>query len=398
MSGRTHFLGTSPRPAVTSFPAPPRDVPEVVLDAVRRRVGTDLRHGLDRDVVAAANEATWAEAPLLDDSLHDHVVRRVVAEINGLGQLEALLADPEVTEIMVNSGTEVWVEQRGALTRAADLPLGALDTILERILRPLGRRLDRVSPIVDGRLPDGSRVCAAIPPVAPDGACLSIRRFAARTMPLTAFGSSAVAGLLRTLLAARCNVVVSGATSSGKTTLLNALLAELPPGDRVITIEDTTELCIATPNTVRLEARDATADGLGGLALDDLLRAALRLRPDRLVVGEVRGREAVVLVQALSTGHDGSLATVHANGPADALRRLEAMVLQGSPSWPLAAVRELLHASVDVIVHVARGNDGRRWVAEVGEVAADALAAARVRPVVHAGVVCGELSRTRAGA
>ena len=365
------------------------------LHAARALVADDLRERVDADVELAARRAIRASLPLVDDVAHEWAVRRLVAEITGLGALEALLADPDVTEVMVNAGTQVWAERDGRLWRHGDLAPGEIDAIIERILRPLGRRLDRVSPVVDARLPDGSRVCAAVPPIAADGPCLSIRRFGARTLPIAAFAPPPIVAVVEDAVRSRCNILVSGPTSSGKTTLLNALLAALEPGERVVTIEDTTELQLATANTVRLEARDATADGLGGLSLADLLRAALRLRPDRLVVGEVRGGEAVTLLGALSTGHDGSLATLHANGPLDALRRLESMVLQGSPSWPLAAVRDLLHSSVDVIVHVVRGRDGRRVVAEIAEVAAAGSDGPRTRALATAGVVIAPLSRRR---
>lgn len=375
-------------------------VAAIDLAPARRRVADRLRVEVHADVAAVVDRALRAEMPLLDDVLHRQAAARLVAEVVGLGALDALLAEPGVTEVMVNAGSQVWVERDGRLERCGDLAAGEVDAIIERILRPLGRRLDRVSPIVDARLPDGSRVCAAVPPIAADGPCLSIRRFGTRRLPVAAFAPPAVQVVLCDAIEQRCNVLVSGATSSGKTTLLNALLEGLPAGERVVTIEDTTELQLANPNTVRLEARDATADGLGGLTIADLLRAALRLRPDRLVVGEVRGAEAVTLLAAMSTGHDGSLATVHANGPLDALRRLESMVLQGSPSWPLAAVRDLLHSSIDVVVHVARGHDGVRQVAEVAEVSPEVgadPAAERVRPIVRDGEVCGRIERGRAG-
>lgn len=354
-----------------------------------------LRERVHGDVEMAARRAVRTVLPLVADDEYERAVHQVVAELTGLGVLEELLADPDVTEVMVNAGTEVWAEREGRLCRHADLAPGEIDGIVERILRPLGRRLDRVSPVVDARLADGSRVCAAIPPIAADGTCLSIRRFGARVLALDAFAAPDVGRLVDDAVRSRCNILVSGPTSSGKTTLLNTLLASLDPGERVVTIEDTTELRVATVNTVRLEARDATADGLGGLSLADLLRAALRLRPDRLVVGEVRGGEAVTLLGALSTGHDGSLATVHANGPLDALRRLEAMVLQGSPAWPLAAVRDLLHASIDVVVHVARGTDGHRAIAEVAEVAEAADDQPRIRRLATADGVVGALVRRR---
>jgi pilus assembly protein CpaF len=195
---------------------------------------------------------------------------------------------------------------------------------------------------------------------------------------------------------ARCNVVVAGATSSGKTTLLNALTGLLAPGERIVTLEDTAELRLTSPHVVRLEARAATADGVPALGLDHLLRTALRLRPDRLVVGEVRGAEAVALLQALSTGHDGSMATLHANDAADALRRLEVLVLQGAPSWPLDAVRQQVHASVDVVVQVARGEGGKRRIVEVAEVADDAgTATVRLRRLADADRVVAALARRR---
>jgi pilus assembly protein CpaF len=375
--------------------AAPAPLADADLGAARELVAADLMQRVDADLELAARTAVRATLPLVDDAAHEWAVRRLVAELTGLGALEALLADPDVTEVMVNAGTQVWAERDGRLWRHGDLAPGEIDGIIERILRPLGRRLDRVSPVVDARLPDGSRVCAAVPPIAADGPCLSIRRFGARTLPLAAFGPPPLVALLEHAVRSRCNILVSGPTSSGKTTLLNALLAALAPGERVVTIEDTTELQLATANTVRLEARDATADGLGGLSLADLLRAALRLRPDRLVVGEVRGGEAVTLLGALSTGHDGSLATVHANGPLDALRRLESMVLQGSPSWPLAAVRDLLHSSIDVIVHVVRGHDGKRAISEVAEVAPAGADGPRAVVLAGAGEVLAPLTRGR---
>ncbi len=370
----------------------------VDLGRARRRIADRLRADVDADLDAVVERALRDELPLLDDAVHRWAVERLRADITGLGPLDALLAEPGITEVMVNGGSQVWAERDGRLERRGELAAGEIDAIIERILRPLGRRLDRVSPIVDARLPDGSRVCAAVPPITPDGPCLSIRRFSARRLTLDAFASPEVETLLAQAIDERCNILVSGATSSGKTTLLNALLERLAAGERVVTIEDTTELQLANPNTVRLEARDATADGLGGLSLADLLRAALRLRPDRLVVGEVRGGEAVTLLAAMSTGHDGSLATVHANGPLDALRRLESMVLQGTPTWPLSAVRDLLHASIDVVVHVVRGDDGARRIGEIAEVSADAsVHAERVRPLAADGLLCGRLQRTRRG-
>ncbi|MEO5723539.1 MAG: ATPase, T2SS/T4P/T4SS family, partial [Ilumatobacteraceae bacterium] len=235
-----------------------------------------------------------------------------VAEGAPLGGLERWLADPQITEVIFNRGTDVWVERDGRLHRVGAMRPQSVLTALEHILAPIGRRLDRSSPTVDARLPDGSRVCAAIPPVAIDGPTLAIRRFATRPVPLASFASPAVVELLQRLVEQRCNVVVSGATSSGKTTLLNALVGQVGAHERLITMEDVAELRLEHPHVVRLEARAATPDGVGQIVLAELLRTALRLRPDRLVIGEIRGGEAADLLQALNTGHDGSLATLHA--------------------------------------------------------------------------------------
>lgn len=293
----------------------------------------------------------------------------LVAEQSPLGGLERWLHDPTVTELMVNAGHDVWVERAGTVERVGSIRTSTLMGAIEHILAPIGRRLDRSHPTVDARLPDGSRLCAVVHPIAVDGPCLTIRRFSTRPLPLEAFAPPPVAGLLRDLVARRCNLVVSGATSSGKTTLLNALVQHVPHGARLITLEDVAELQLPHPHVVRLETREATADGVGEVTLAQLLRTALRLRPDRLVVGEVRGSEAAHLLQALNTGHDGSLATVHANGALDALDRLATLVVQEVVNWPLAAVYQHVARAVDAVVHVVRGSDGRRWVAEVAEVA-----------------------------
>lgn len=292
----------------------------------------------------------------------------LVAEQSPLGGLERWLLDPAVTELMVNAGTDVWVERSGRVEHVGSIRTSTLLGAIEHILAPIGRRLDRSHPIVDARLPDGSRLCDVVHPIAVDGPCLAIRRFSTRPVPLDAFAPPPVAGLLRDLVARRCNVVVSGATSSGKTTLLNSLVQHVPHGSRLITLEDVAELQLPHPHVVRLETREATADGVGAVSLAQLLRTALRLRPDRLVVGEVRGAEAVHLLQALNTGHDGSLATVHANSSLDALERLATLVVQEVANWPLAAVHQHVARAIDAVVHVQRCTDGRRFVAEVVEV------------------------------
>lgn len=293
----------------------------------------------------------------------------VVAEQSPLGGLERWLNDPDISEVMVNAGSNIWVERQGRLE-----PVGTMRTVtvmaaLEHMLIPVGRRLDRSHPTVDARLPDGSRLCACIPPVAVDGPCLSIRRFTANSLPLAAFGGAEVATLLTSIVSRRCNVVVSGATSSGKTTLLNALAHLVEPNARIITLEDVAELRLQHTHVVRFETREATPDGVGEVTLAHLLRTALRMRPDRLVVGEVRGSEAVHLLQALNTGHDGSLCTVHANSGLDALTRLGTLVLHEVSGWPVAAVVHHVARAVDVVVHLVRGTDGSRRIGEVVEVA-----------------------------
>ena len=309
------------------------------------------------------------EAPLLGAAAHERLVADVVATISGLGPLEPLLADPTVTEVMVNGPGRVWVERAGALERVEmALDERAIEHLIEKIVSPLGLRADRAAPIVDARLPDGSRVNAVVPPLAIDGPCLTIRRFGAVAVPLAAFCAAGVAALLRWAVRARLNLLVSGGTGAGKTTLLNALAGEIPAGERVVTVEDAAELRLPGDHVVRLEARPANAEGAGEVRVRDLVRNALRMRPDRIVVGEVRGAEALDMLQAMNTGHEGSLSTCHANSPGDALRRLETMVLMGETALPLAAVREQVLSSLDLVVQVSRIAGGRRVVTEVAEV------------------------------
>ncbi|MEO7555134.1 MAG: ATPase, T2SS/T4P/T4SS family [Acidimicrobiales bacterium] len=298
----------------------------------------------------------------------------------GMGPLDALLSDPEVSEVMVNGPGPVWVERAGALVES-DVVIDAATAahVLERIVAPLGLRADRTSPLVDARLPDGSRVNAVVAPIALDGPCLTVRRFGARAVTLAELCPPGVAELLAWAVAARSNIIVSGGTGGGKTTLLNALAACIPDGERIVTIEDAAELRLAARHVVRLEARPANADGLGAVTLRALVRNALRMRPDRIVVGEARGPEALDVLQAMNTGHEGSLSTCHANSPVDALRRLESMVLMGDVALPLAAVRDQLAASVDLVVQTERLPGGARRVSTVSEVVDASDGADRVR-------------------
>ena len=327
---------------------------------------SDAGRGVSRAAVA---RLAAAEAPLLAGADLDRLVGEVLARATGLGPLEPLLADPAVTEVMVSGPGRVWVERRGVLERVdVDLDAPGIEHLIEKVVGPLGLRVDRSSPMVDARLPDGSRVNAVVPPLAVDGPCLTIRRFSAVAVPLGAFCGSAVAALLSWAVRARMNVVVSGGTSSGKTTLLNALAAEIPAGERIVTVEDAAELRLPQDHVVRLEARPGNADGAGEVRVRDLVRNALRMRPDRIIVGEVRDAAALDMLQAMNTGHEGSLSTCHANGPADALRRLETMVLTGAGGLPLPAVRDQIAASLDLVVQVARGAGGVRRVTAVAEV------------------------------
>jgi pilus assembly protein CpaF len=325
-------------------------------------------------------EAVRRSHPLLDEAGVAAVAAAVTARATGLGPLDPILQDSGVTEVMVNGGGSVWVERHGRLERTdVSLPPEQVELLVERIVGPLGLRADRTSPVADARLGDGSRVNVVVPPLAVDGPCITIRRFGARALPLAELCPPGVADLLAWAVASRANLLVSGGTGAGKTTLLNALAAVLPPGERLVTVEDTAELRFPGDHVVRLEARPASADGVGAFGLRDLVRNALRMRPDRIIVGEVRGPEALEMLWAMNTGHEGSLSTCHANSPADALRRLELMVLGAGLDLPLDAVRDQLAAALDLIVHVARLEDGGRGVVAVAEVVDPPRAGERVR-------------------
>jgi pilus assembly protein CpaF len=360
----------------------PPEAPAGLVARVHRRLveeaeqpgAADGADGLAARVEALARQ----EAPLLGGPEVARVVEAVAARSRGLGPLEAVLADPSVSEVMVNGPGPVWVERDGRLARLpVELDTPTIEHLIERVVGPLGLRVDRSSPLVDARLPDGSRVNVVVPPLAVDGPCVTIRRFAARPIALPAVCPPGVAPLLAWAVDARLNVVVSGGTGAGKTTLLNALAAEVPPTERVVTVEDAAELRLPGDHVVRLEARAPNAEGVGGVGVRDLVRNALRMRPDRIIVGECRGGEALDMLQAMNTGHEGSLSTCHANSPADALRRLEVMVLTGTVAVPLEAVREQVDAALDLVVQVARRADGSRGIVAVAEV--DRTVPGRVR-------------------
>jgi pilus assembly protein CpaF len=319
-----------------------------------------------RDVVAAQVDRV---APLAPPAIRDALITRAVARLDGLDVLELHLRDPDVDEVMVNAGREVWVERHGVMRLTGHLPPGAIEVVLERVLAPSGRRVDRAHPIVDLRLASGARLCAVIDPVAVDGTAVAIRQHRKRPFPLDAFSRErSMTALLDELIAARCNLLVSGATSSGKTTFVAALLQRIDPADRLVVCEDTAELMLDGRHAVRMEARAASADGLTAVDLATLVRAALRLRPDRLVVGEFRGVEVLAAVEAMNTGHDGSVSTCHANSAVDALRRVETLLMQAAPTWPLPAIRRQVSRSIDVVIHLERDGAGHRGIAEIAEV------------------------------
>lgn len=327
----------------------------------------DSREDVSRKVRALVN----GNEPLLGAQERERLVEEIGAEIAGLGPLEPLLADPLVTEVMVNQPDVVWVERRGRLQRAhCRIDAEQIERCIERIIAPLGLRIDRNAPFVDARLPDGSRLHAVIPPLSIDGPSLTIRKFSGARIPLSSFANNATCSFLERAVAERKTLLISGATGSGKTTLLGTLSGFIGDGERVITIEETAELQLQVANVVRLEARPANIEGRGEVTVRTLVRNALRMRPDRIVVGEVRGAEAFDMLQAMSTGHEGSLCTLHANSANDALGRVVAMTLLAGVGLPVEAVERQVARSVDLIVHVERFANGRR-IAEVARVISD---------------------------
>jgi len=296
-------------------------------------------------------------------------------------QLNEYFNDPTVTDILVNNATDVWVERSGQLVRGDDLQPGQIDIAIERILTPLGRRLDRLSPIVDARLPDGTRVCAVIHPIAVHGTTAAFRLFRQQAFSLVDFCDDSdrylLHDLLRELAQSEHNILITGATGSGKSCLVSSLISRDddydPINERIIVIEDTHELVISHPHVVRLESRVATAEGRGQVSLDDLLRSALRLRPDRLIVGEVRGVEALTLVQAMYTGHSRCLATLHANSAIDGLHRLDLLTMQAAPGWTLQDARHMVDSAIDIVIHMSRRPYGKRYVAHIAKVVPDSI-------------------------
>jgi pilus assembly protein CpaF len=359
----------------------PRSVVRAGADGLEQLAG-ELRERLVQSAGEDGGDAAQRvaalverEAALLSEAERAALRRMVTERSLGLGPLESLLADPDVDEVMVNGPGRVYVERRGRIepTDVAFASEADLRHAIERILAPLGRRADEAEPLCDARLADGSRVNVVLPPLALDGPLLTIRRFRAGGFApeeLVANGTldRALHDLLGACVRARLTVLVSGGTGSGKTTTLGALSSFIPDDERIVTIEDAAELRLRQPHVVRLEARPASLEGRGEVTIRRLVRNALRMRPDRIVVGEVRGSEALDMLSAMASGHDGSLSTVHAGSPDEALRRVETLALMADVALPHAAVRELVAGAIDLVVQQRRERDGRRRIVAVSEV------------------------------
>ena len=331
-------------------------------NGLRERVTTDIRTRLAAETRLSRDDRERLTSEIADDIL-------------GHGPLERLLADDSITEIMVNGPFDVWVERQGRLfeTTVRFTDESHLRRIINKMVAQIGRRIDESSPMVDARLPDGSRVNALIPPLSLGGPLVTIRKFSKRRLDLNdlvrlgTLSTETVEFLQRCILA-ELNILISGGTGSGKTTLLNALSTSIPDSDRIITIEDAAELRLNQRHVLRLEARPKNIEGEGEIAIRELVRNSLRMRPDRIIVGEVRGAESLDMLQAMNTGHDGSLCTVHANTPRDALSRIETMVLMAGYDLPMKAIRQQVASALDLIVHLERMEDGSRRVTAITEV------------------------------
>ncbi len=346
-----------------------------MADSDAARLSRLPRAALAEQVGALAVRLLAEDGIALTGRQRDALAQAVVHELTGLGPLEPLLEDATVSEIMVNGPGNVYVERRGRLTRTEVVfdDDAHLRRIIERILAPLGRRADESSPLCDGRLADGSRVNVILPPLAVHGPTLTIRKFARQPLTvadLVRLGTLTpqTAAFLRAAVVGRLNILVSGGTGSGKTTTLNALSSFIPDGERILTIEDAAELQLQQAHVVTLESRPPNLEGRGEITIRQLVRNALRMRPDRIILGEVRGGEALDLLMALNTGHDGSLSTAHANGPRDALARLETMTLMAGTELPLRAVREQIASAVSLVLHQERARDGSRRVTHISEI------------------------------
>ena len=373
------------RPATRSEEAPAGDplggYKQRIQETLYEKLGPDAfssergEEGLRRAVTTELKRVIAAEGMPLSPEEIEKLVEDITENILGLGPLQRFLDDPDITEIMVNGLEAIFVEREGKLfeTSARFIDESHLLRVIDRIVSLVGRRIDEASPMVDARLSDGSRVNAVIPPLSVDGPTLTIRKFSRdpyQIEDLIRFGTvtEEIADFLRVCVEGRLNLLISGGTGSGKTTLLNVLSGYIPNDQRIVTIEDAVELQLHQRHVVRLESRPPNIEGRGTVSIRDLVRNSLRMRPDRIVVGEVRGSEALDMLQAMNTGHEGSLSTLHANRPRDALSRLETMVLMAGVELPVKAIREYISSAISLIVHLSRIKDGSRKITQIAEI------------------------------
>ena len=358
-----------------------RDLKATVHNRLLTQLGpqlydANLTHGeLERMVRGALQEAMQDDEVLLTPADRTRIAQEISDDILGYGPIEPFLRDPDLTEVMVNGCDDIWIERSGRLQKVEGRFSDEqhLRRTIDKIVSRVGRRVDESSPMVDARLPDGSRVNAVIPPLAIDGSLLTIRKFSAdpyTSDDLVAFGtySARTADFLSACVRGKLNIVISGSTGAGKTTTLNVLSSFIPSDERIVTIEDAAELQLHQDHVLRLESRPANIEGKGAIEIRDLVKNSLRMRPDRIVVGEVRDSAALDMLQAMNTGHDGSICSIHSNGPRDTLSRIETMVLMAGMDLPIKAIREQVASAVDVIVHQARLRDGSRRITHVTEV------------------------------
>jgi pilus assembly protein CpaF len=368
-------------PEVTKADNDYKDLKSQVHNTLLQQLGPKLYDAdltqteLEHMVRGALQEAMQAEEVLLTTAERTRLSQEISDDILGYGPIEPFLRDPDLTEVMVNGPNSIYIERGGRLQkvdgRFTDEP--HLRRTIDKIVSRIGRRVDESSPMVDARLPDGSRVNAVIPPLAVDGSLLTIRKFAAdpyTAEDLIAFGSftKRTADFLAACVRGRLNIVISGSTGAGKTTTLNVLSSFIPTDERIVTIEDAAELQLHQDHVLRLESRPANIEGKGAIEIRDLVKNSLRMRPDRIVVGEVRDASALDMLQAMNTGHDGSICSIHSNGPRDTLARIETMVLMAGMDLPIRAIREQVASAVDLIVHQSRLKDGSRRITHITEV------------------------------